>query len=109
VPSCRSRSIRRRAWSDAATIRLREAASSDLVSAFAVAVASSSVNGPAGRQPVHRVDPGGASGAVDLGRGHSRLEHPSRPGREIEALRDADEDDGWFVVLEPEHRRPRPE
>ncbi len=46
-------------------------------------------DGPVGRQPVHRVNTGGASGAVDLGRDHSRLEHPSRPDREIEGLRDA--------------------
>ena len=36
--------MRRRVSSDAATIRLREAASSDLPSAFAIAVATSSVN-----------------------------------------------------------------
>jgi hypothetical protein len=44
VPSWRSRSILRRVWSDAVTMRLREAASCDLLSAFAIAVATSSVN-----------------------------------------------------------------
>ena len=50
----------RRAWSDAATIRLREAASSDLLSAFAIAVARSSVN--FSRRPSV---PAGRSSSVD--------------------------------------------
>ena len=44
IPSWRSRSIRRRASSAAATILRREAASSSELSAFAIAVATSSVN-----------------------------------------------------------------
>jgi hypothetical protein len=44
VPSCRSRSIRRRLSSAAATIRAREAVSSARPAAFAIAVATSSVN-----------------------------------------------------------------
>jgi hypothetical protein len=44
TPSCRSRSIRRRASSPAATILLRDAESSAAPSAFAIAVATSSVN-----------------------------------------------------------------
>jgi hypothetical protein len=44
VPSCRSRSIRRRVSSPAATTRAREAASAARLSAFAIAVATSSVN-----------------------------------------------------------------
>jgi len=44
APSCRSRSIRRRASSAVATIRVRDAASSAPLSAFATAVATSSVN-----------------------------------------------------------------
>ena len=44
APSCRSRSIRRRVASAVATIRAREASSSARPSAFAIAVATSSVN-----------------------------------------------------------------
>jgi hypothetical protein len=44
APSCRSRTIRRRASSEAATILLRDAAISAELSAFAIAVATSSVN-----------------------------------------------------------------
>ena len=43
MPSCRSRSIRLRVSSAAATIRAREAISSARLSAFAIAVATSSV------------------------------------------------------------------
>jgi hypothetical protein len=66
-------------------------------------------DGPAGRRPVHRVDSGGPSGAVDLRRRHSRLELPSHPDREVEGLRDADKDDPQALVLEPEDSRLRPE
>jgi hypothetical protein len=44
APSCRSRSIRRRVASAVATIRAREASTSARLSAFAIAVATSSVN-----------------------------------------------------------------
>ena len=44
APSCRSRSMRRRASSAAMTTRAREATSSSRLSAFAIAVATSSVN-----------------------------------------------------------------
>ena len=58
APSCRSRSIRRRVASAVARIRAREASSSSWLSAFAIAVASSSVNSlsrssvSGGRKPV---------------------------------------------------------
>jgi hypothetical protein len=44
APSCRSRTTRRRSSSVAATIRARDAATSVCASAFAIAVATSSVN-----------------------------------------------------------------
>ena len=44
APSCRSRTTRRRSSSVAATIRARDAATSVRASAFAIAVATSSVN-----------------------------------------------------------------
>jgi DNA-binding CsgD family transcriptional regulator len=51
TPSCRSRSIRRRASSAAARIRARDAETSARAWAFAIAVAASSVN-PASRDSV---------------------------------------------------------
>jgi len=156
VPSCRSRSIRRRAWSEAATIRRREAGQlrpalrvrdrggeqlGELLQASLhtkrqklvggrnvhrtpqtaldndrgrdraddTQATCGSRDGPAGRRPVHRVDTGGTSGAVDLRRRHSGLELPSRPDPDIEGLRDADEDDRRPVAGEPEDHRLRPE
>jgi len=55
APSCRSRSIRCRAWSLAATIRTREAVTSPCASALAIAVATSSVK-PASRASVSAGD-----------------------------------------------------
>ena len=55
----------------------------------------------AGR-PVERVHAGGASGAVDLERGHPLLELPARPDRDVDAARDADGDDPESVLLEPQ-------
>ena len=69
APSCRSCSIRRRAWSAAATIRARNAVTSARASAFATAVAASSVN-PASRASV----PAGSGARLDamLTMPHSR-------------------------------------
>jgi hypothetical protein len=61
MPSCRSRSIRFRTSSAATTIRAREAISSALLSAFAMAVATSVVN--SARR--NSVSGGSGSGLVD--------------------------------------------
>ena len=58
--------------------------------------------GAAAGRPVERVHAGGASGAVDLERGHPLLELPARPDRYVVAGRDADGDDPQSVLLEPQ-------
>src|SRR5713226_6119205 len=58
--------------------------------------------GAAAGRPVERVYAGGASGAVDLKRGHPLLELPAPPDRDIVAGRDADGDDPQSVLFEPQ-------
>jgi hypothetical protein len=58
--------------------------------------------GAAAGRPVERVHAGGASGAVDLERGHPLFELPALPDRDVVVGRDADGDDPESVLLEPQ-------
>ena len=80
MPSCRSRSIRRRVSSEAATIRARDAARAARLSAFAIAVATSPV------KPVRRDSVSPGKRLVDL----LRVDEQSAPQAALDDDRAAD-------------------